>query len=101
VITRKRRQVSHTELYAAEVICDRCQMPARHSQGFGVPGEGYEGILGKGLFFPPTGNLAELERFEFELCGPCCREMLAWIGPGAYVGTKGRDLVTNVPNLAA
>lgn len=96
MITREHQERRQSTVVVTAVTCDRCGEPIRKGSGFVRSDYPFEGTYIRGTFFAPSGNAAEIELVESELCAACSRELVEWIGGGAHVGLKARDLVENV-----
>jgi hypothetical protein len=98
MIERERVEVRNTQLQVKGVTCDRCGKKLRQGSGFVPKDWPFHGTHLRGQLLPDSGNANEIENVEVELCGECTKDVIEFVGGTAYVGTKGRDLVTNLPD---
>lgn len=78
-IVTKEIAPKHTLIVPDEMVCDRCGKEGRKMVGVGVSsGFPFEGVYVRGHLYP-TGNVADQQDVEFELCGDCTVQLRGWI----------------------
>lgn len=97
-LIREERPPIGTRYEVAEVICDKCgEKVASRCGAVGIGSDyPFEGVYIQGKYWPESGNVNDIVRFELELCGSCSRELQVWVGKD----TSAQDFMETIRERA-